>query len=85
MSLSKSEINLRHLLTNADGFNALCDYLDEVCAATDAAYTDVARKSVFSSDARDGALIMYGRYLALSELTQKLKGLAKTKGKSEGK
>lgn len=84
MSLNKKSTELNLLLSNSDGYAALCAFLEDRAKAADTGYGDAARLAVFSGDARDNALIMFGRKQEAEDLLRLIAQLATNKAKTEG-
>ena len=75
--------NLRLLLGNQAGLNALKDYIRDSKEQTELALNAAARSALFKPEDRDYALTLHGKLNALADLLGALENLDKTS--TEGK
>lgn len=75
MSQSKNELKL--LLSNQAGYDALLAYLEELYADLDNSLTNTARMVLFASDQRDAAIALHGKVQAIGDLIDLLKSISK--------
>lgn len=71
------KIDLTPLLANTQGYKALLAYLERQLNETESDYMSAASATVFTPEAREGALIIHGKRRAYSEIIHDLKALAK--------
>lgn len=75
MSQSKKELKL--LLSNQAGYDALLAYLEELYADLDNSLTNIARMVLFASDQRDAAIALHGKVQVIGDLIDLLKSISK--------
>ena len=75
MSQSKKELKL--LLSNQAGYDALLAYLEELYADIDNSLTNIARMVLFASDQRDAAIALHGKVQVIGDLIDLLKSINK--------
>jgi len=75
MSQSKKELKL--LLSNQAGYDALLAYLEELYADLDNSLTNTARMVLFASDQRDAAIALHGKVQVIGDLIDLLKSISK--------
>lgn len=75
MSQSKKELKL--LLSNQAGYDALLAYLEELYADLDNSLTNIARMVLFASDQRDAAIALHGKVQVIGDLIDLLKSINK--------
>lgn len=75
MSQSKKELKL--LLSNQAGYDALLAYLEELHADLDNSLTSTARMVLFASDQRDAAIALHGKVQVIGDLIDLLKSISK--------
>lgn len=75
MSQSKKELKL--LLSNQAGYDALLAYLEELYADLDNSLTSTARMILFVPDQRDAAIALHGKVQVIGDLIDLLKSISK--------
>lgn len=67
---------LKPLMLNASGLNALLDYLEALHQHYDEEYTQLARQLVFAPEAHDKAAVLFGRLCEVADLRRSIESLA---------